>query len=101
MPEMPEGMDFPEDMTMPENGEMPDFGGENGSMRPGFGNFGEDMETKDVDIGNAHISVEIDGGKASCSMDDIKAGVFVTITVNGKGEATYVLISSVGMGQPG
>ena len=93
--EMPEGMEPPEGMTMPENGEMPDFNGENGGMRPGFGNFGEDMETTDVDIANAHISVEIDGGKASGSMNDIKAGTFVTITMNGKGEATYVLVSSM------
>ena len=87
-PEMPEGM------TPPEDGQMPDFGGENGGMRPGFGNFGENTETKDVDIANAHISVEIDGGKASGSMDDIKAGTFVTITMNGKGEVTNVLVSS-------
>ena len=87
-PEMPEGM------TMPENGEMPDFSGENGGMRPGFGNFSEDMETTDVDIANAHISVEIDGGKASGSMDDIKEGTFVTITMNGKGEVTNVLVSA-------
>ena len=46
-----------------------------------------------VDIGDAHISVEIDGGKASGSMDDIKAGTFVTITMNGKGEVTNVLVS--------
>ena len=94
MPEMPEGMELPEGMTMPENGEMPDFGDENGGMRPGFGNLGADMETKDVDIGNAHISVEIDGGKASGSMDDIQAGTFVTVTLNRKGEATNVLVSS-------
>ena len=93
--EKPEGVEPPEGMTMPENGEMPDFRGENGGIRPGFGNFGEDMETKDVDIANAHISVEIDGGKASGSMNDIKAGTFVTITMNGKGEATYVLVSSM------
>ena len=94
MPEMPEGMEPPEGMTMPENGQMPDFGGENGSMGPGFGNSGADMETTDVDIADAHISVEIDGGKASGSMDDIKAGTFVTITMNGKGEVTHVLVSS-------
>ena len=94
MPEMPEGMEPPEGMTRPENGEMPDFGGENGGMRPGFGNFGEDMETTDVDIANAHISVEIDGGKATGSMDDIKAGTFVTITMNAKGEVTNVLVSA-------
>ena len=90
----PEGMTLPEGMTMPENGEMPDFSGENGGLRPGSGNIGEDMETKDVDIADAHISMEIDGGKASGSLDDIKVGTFVTITVNGKGEATNVLVSS-------
>ena len=94
MPEMPEGMEPPEGMTMPENGEMPDFSGENGGMNFDFENFASDAETKDVDIGDAHISVEIDGGKASGSMDDIKAGIFVTITMNGKGEVTNVLVSS-------
>lgn len=94
MPEMPEGMEPPEGMTMPEDGRMPDFGGENGGMGPGFGNFGEDMDITDVDIANAHISVEIDGGKASGSMDDIKTGTFVTITMNGKGDVTNVLVSS-------
>lgn len=34
--------------------------------------------------------VELDAG----SMDDIKAGTFVTITMNGKGEVTHVLVSS-------
>ena len=34
------------------------------------------------------------GGKASGSMDDVKAGTFVTLTINGKGEVTYVLVSS-------
>ena len=91
MPEMPEGMTPPEGMTMPENGEMPDFGSMGGM---GFGNFDSDAETKNVDISDAHISVEIDGGKASGSMDDIKAGTFVTITMNGKGEVTNVLVSS-------
>ena len=89
--EMPEGMTPPEGMTMPENGEMPDFGSMGGM---GFGNFSSDTETKDVDISDAHISVEIEGGKASGSMDDIKAGTFVTITLNSKGKATYVLVSS-------
>ena len=27
-------------------------------------------------------------------MSNIKAGTFVTITINGKGEATYVLVSA-------
>jgi hypothetical protein len=83
----------PEGMTMPENGERPDFGGM-GGMRPGLSGFGEGMETKDVDIAGARISVEIEEGKASGSMDDIKAGTLVTITMNAKGEATYVLVSS-------
>ena len=91
MPEMPEGMTPPDGMTMPGNGEMPDFGSMGGMD---FGNFASDAETKDVDIGDAHISVEIDGGKASGSMDDIQAGTFVTITTNGKGEVTNVLVSS-------
>ena len=91
--ELPEGMELPEDMTMPENSEMPDFGGM-GGIRPGSGNFGENMETKDVDIADAHISVEIDGVKTSGSLDDIKAGTFVTITTNGKGMVTNVLVSS-------
>lgn len=86
MPEMPEGM------TPPENGEMPDFSGEN--MRPDFNNFDADAETKDVDIGDAHISVEIDGGKASGTLEDITPGCFVTITMNSDGEVTNVLVSS-------
>ena len=94
MPEMPEGMELPEGMTMPENGQMPGFGGESGGKGPDFGSFTEDMETTDVDISGAHISLEIEGGKASGSMEDIQAGAFVTVTVNGKGEATYVLVSA-------
>ena len=92
--EMPGGMTPPEGMTMPESGEMPDFSGEMAEGMPGFGNLGENMETKAVDIAEAHISVEIDGGKASGSMEDIRAGTFVTITLNSKGEASYVLVSS-------
>ena len=94
MPEMPEGMELPEGMTVPEDGQMPDFSGEGGGMGPGFGNFGADMETTDMDIADAHISVEIDGGKASGSMEDIAPGTFVTLTVNGKGQVTNVLVSS-------
>ena len=97
MPEMPEGMELPEGMTMPEGGQMFGFGGMGGMGSMGgmdFGSLGEDVETKEYDIGDAHISVEIDGGKASGSMSDIEAGTFVTITVNGKGEVTNVLVSS-------
>lgn len=86
--EMPEGMAPPEGMT------MPDFNDENGGMRPGFGNFGEDMETKDVDIGDAHISVEVENSKESGSLENIVPGAFVTITMDGKGKVTYVLVSS-------
>ena len=105
MPEnfaMPEGMTIPEGMEgmMPGIGGMPNFGG-NGGM-PSFGGNGDmrpdsgitDVETKTVDIANAHISIEIENGKEGGSMSDIKAGTFVTITINGKGEATYVLITS-------
>ena len=34
-------------------------------------------------------------GKASGSMDDITAGTFVTITMNGKGQVTNVVVSSM------
>ena len=93
MPGMPEGMTPPEGMTKPEDGQMPDFKGENGT-RPDFGNFMEGMETKDVDIADAHISVEIENGKEAGSLENIVPGTFVTITMNGKGKATYVLVSS-------
>lgn len=39
-------------------------------------------------------TLEIEGGKASGSLEDLKPGSFVTITINGKGQATYVLISA-------
>lgn len=84
MPEMPEGMTPPEGMTMPEDG----------GMRPNFDNSEIDAEATAVDVANAHISIEIDSGKASGSMEDIQPGTFVTITMNAKGEATYVLITS-------
>lgn len=104
MPEdftMPEGYTMPEDFTMPEgmggmmpgNGGMPSFGG-NGGARPDSGEMNFDGETKTVDIANAHISVQIEGGKEGGSLSDIQAGSFVTVTLNAKGEATYVLITS-------
>ena len=86
--ELPEGMTIPEGMTMPQGGQMPDFGDMN------LEDYLGDGETRTVDVGDAHISVEIDGGKASGSMEDIKAGTFVTVTLNGKGEVTNVLVSS-------
>lgn len=87
-PEMPEGM------TIPQDGGRPSPDGENGGKRPGFGNFDTNVETKEVDIKDAHISLEIDGGKASGSLEDIKEGSIVTITMNGKSEVTNVLVSS-------
>ena len=90
-PEMPEGM------TIPENGEPPSFEGSDGN-RPGFGNFAENMQTTQIDIADAHISLEEDGVKASGSVSDLKAGVFVTITKDGKGKVTNVLITSSGFG---
>ena len=88
---MPEDMELPEGMTMPEDGQMPNFGGMGGMD---FENFDSDAQTQQIDIGDAHISVEIDGGKASGSMEDIQAGTFVTVTMNGKGQVTNVLVSS-------
>ena len=91
---MPEGMeDFnPEDFAgmMPQRGERPEGFGGMGSFTGAF----SDAETKTVDIASAHISLEIEGGKASGSLEDLKPGSFVTITINGKGQATYVLISA-------
>lgn len=92
---MPEGGSFPqwdgelpEGMTMPQGGQMPDLG----DME--LEDYLGDGETTTVDVGDAHISVEIDGGKASGSIEDIKAGTFITVTMNGKGEVTNVLVSS-------
>ena len=93
--EMPEGMTPPDGMTPPEGATMPDFSGENGGMGSAFGSFAQDAETKELDIGDAHISVEIDGGKASGSMEDLQSGTFVTVTMNGKGKVTNVLVSSM------
>lgn len=102
--ELPEGMtvpeggqrpdfsgELPEGMTMPEDGQMPDFEG-----RGDFDLESMSAQTKSVDIGSAHISVQTDGVKAGGSMDDIKVGATVTVTLNSKGEATYVLVTGTG-----
>lgn len=94
MPQLPEGMTIPQDGEFPENGERPNFGGGQGGMGFDFESFASDMETTTVDIGDAHISIQIDGGKASGSLEDIAPGTFVTVTLNSKGEAINVLISS-------
>lgn len=91
-PELPEGETMP---SMPEGGQMQKPSGENGGERPDMGSFAENMETTQIDIGDAHISVETDGVKASGTLADIKAGVFVTITMSGKGKATNVLVTTM------
>ena len=96
----PENFQRPEGETRPE-GERPTM--PEGETRPqgGFsgGRFNlEGVETKSVDIGNAHISKQVDGVKESASLSDIQPGTMVTITLNSKGEATYVLITSTGFG---
>lgn len=54
--------------TVPENGNMP-----------------SETETQEVDITNAHISIEIDGGKESGSLQGAQPGVMVTVTMNVEG----------------
>lgn len=81
IPELPEGAEIPK---MPEGGEIPDS-----QFRFNGG------ETTAIDLTNAHISVELDGVKASGSFDDIVPGSILTITMNSKGEATNVVVSSV------
>lgn len=99
-----EGFTRPEeDFTRPEG----DFDGERpeGSQRPtrpegerpNFGNFGDNQaETTTVDLKNAHISIQDGDIKAAGSIDDIKPGSFLTITLNSKGEATEVLVAPIG-----
>ena len=89
----PEGMNPPEGMTIPENGERPAFSGSD-EKRPGLEKFAENMQTTQIDIGDAHISVEENGIKATGSLSDLKAGVFVTISKDRKGNVTNVLITS-------
>ena len=79
---MPDGAARPE---RPEEEEMPDF--------DFSGSFAEQGETTSIDIADAHISVEIENGKEAGSLDDVTQGTFVTITMNGKGQATNVLVS--------
>ena len=104
--EMPEGGQWPEDGQMPqmpggqwpEGGPMPQMP-EGGGM-PNFGSFGSEGsfeelgETTTIDLAEAHISVEIENGKESGDMSSIRAGSFVTITLDKKGNATYVLVSA-------
>ena len=100
---MPEGFDrenFKPEGFDPENfeGTMPeDFDFENMppmGQRPEGEGFGFQGETRTVDLAKAHISVEDDGIKAAGSMSDITEGCMLTITLNAKGVATEVLVSS-------
>ena len=95
-PENFQGGERPEGETRPE-------GEGQGRPQGGFGgNFNmEGVETTSYDVANARVGKEIEGGKESASLEDIKAGTMVTITLNGKGEATYVLITSSGFGGMG
>lgn len=97
---MPEGgFNRPEgDFTMPEGAEMPTrpAGGE----RPETGDSTQ-LQTTAVDLKNAHISIQDGDIKAAGSISDIKAGSFLTITLNSKGEATEVLVSSMSFGGNG
>lgn len=101
MPQRPEGGARPE-MPTGENGEMMELPtGEGGRPQPGFGGFDDQIETTQIDISNAHISLEIEGGKASGTLEDITPGSFVTITRNAEGEVTNVLVSSRFSGRGG
>lgn len=92
MPNMPEGFDG--QMPNFQEGEMPTM--PEGETRPQRGDrtegFGGNRETTTVDLKDAHITVEFDGGKATGSMEDIKQGVSVTVTLV-DGKATNAVVS--------
>ena len=100
----PEGETRPEGErpTMPE-GEIPTR--PEGETRPQGASGGrfnmEGVETQSIDIANARIAREIDGGKESASLSDMQPGILVTVTLHSKGDATYVLITSTGFGGTG
>ena len=84
------------DFTLPEGATRPegDFTRPAGGNRPNSG--GNQAEATTVDLKNAHISIQDGDIKAAGSMSDIKVGSFLTITLNSKGEATEVLVTSMG-----
>lgn len=111
-PSMPEGQtppDLPEGGQMPiqqegekPDGEMPQGEAPKNGERPQGGGREFDGETTQVDLANAKITVQFDGGKATGSMDDITEGVFLTITLNAKGEAVTAVVTEMsGFGQRG
>lgn len=88
-PEKMEGNAEGQNPQRPPMGQMPD------------GKMGE-MIT--LDFTNAHISIEIQNGKESGTIADLTPGMMVTVTVDGKGNATYVLVrqpAGPGMGPGG
>lgn len=125
MPSMPEGAFKDFDGTVPEGGfegfdgtvpegetpPKPEDGFEGfdgtlpeGATMPSGGRGSRDFsgEGTQVDLANAHITVEFDGGKATGSMEDVTAGAYVTVTLNSRGEATNLLVSeSTGFGGRG
>lgn len=54
----------------------------------------DESELVSYDITDAHISVEIDDGKAAGTLDDISIGSIITVTYNSKGKVSNVLVSS-------
>ena len=90
--------DFDPD-DMPEGFGPGGFGEGEPPEKPADGERPEMGEATTLDIANAHISIEIEGGKESGALTDIVPGTMVTVTVSPKGEATYVLVSqSMGFG---
>ena len=79
------GGEIPEGETRPQRGD--------GERPQGMEGFTFEGETRQIDIADAHISVEIEGGKEGGSLESLTPGSFVTITINAKGQATYVLVS--------
>lgn len=114
---LPEGATLPEsgfDGTWPEGATMPEggFGGKrpDGETMPegmegtrptgGRNDFGG--EGTQVNLANAHITVEFDGGKATGTMEDITPGAFVTVTLDSSGAATNLVVAeSPGFGGQG
>ena len=79
------GGEIPEGETRPHRGD--------GERPQGMEGFTFEGETRQIDIADAHISVEIEGGKEGGSLESLTPASFVTITINAKGQATYVLVS--------
>ena len=101
-PTLPEGETMPEGgfrgqwaegqrPTMPEGETRPDR-----ENNRGQGNF-EDMETTQIDIADAHITLEKDEGNASGTLEDLTRGSFVTVTLK-DGKATRVVVTQNSFG---